>query len=110
DPSNVSPLMHGAEMRVAETRAVSRALRKAYGIGICSVEELRSAAESRISAAHPKKPSQSVNRNYSGPKRRGAHRTLGLGSSAGLLFVDHGHSSGGAHRFRPQAISRSAIS
>jgi hypothetical protein len=27
-------------MRVAETRAVSRALRKAYGIGICSVEEL----------------------------------------------------------------------
>jgi hypothetical protein len=40
DPSNVSPLVHGAEMRVAETRAVNRALRKAYGIGICSVEEL----------------------------------------------------------------------
>ena len=37
DPSNVSPLVHGAEMRVAETRAVNRALRKAYGIGICSV-------------------------------------------------------------------------
>src|ERR1700687_2436995 len=33
DPSNVSPLVHGAEMRVAETRAVNRALRKAYGIG-----------------------------------------------------------------------------
>ena len=31
DPSNVSPLVHGAEMRVAETRAVNRALRKAYG-------------------------------------------------------------------------------
>ena len=30
----------GAEMRVAETRAVNRALRKAYGIGLCSVEEL----------------------------------------------------------------------
>jgi hypothetical protein len=29
-------------MRVAETRAVNRALRKAYGIGICSVEELGS--------------------------------------------------------------------
>jgi hypothetical protein len=29
-------------MRVAETRAVNRALRKAYGIGICSVEELAS--------------------------------------------------------------------
>jgi hypothetical protein len=27
-------------MRVAETRAVNRALRKAYGIGLCSIEEL----------------------------------------------------------------------
>jgi len=42
DPSNVSPIVRGAEMRVAETRAVNRALRKAYGIGICSVEELGS--------------------------------------------------------------------
>ena len=40
DPSNVSVLVRGAEMRVAETRAVNRALRKAYGIGICSVEEI----------------------------------------------------------------------
>jgi hypothetical protein len=40
DPSNVSPLVRGAEMRVAETRAVNRALRKAFGIGLCSVEEL----------------------------------------------------------------------
>ena len=40
DSSNVSPLVRGAEMRVAETRAVNRALRKAYGIGLCSVEEL----------------------------------------------------------------------
>jgi hypothetical protein len=40
DPSNVSPLVYGAEMRVAETRAVNRALRKAYGIGLCSVEEI----------------------------------------------------------------------
>ncbi len=40
DPSNVSLLVRGAEMRVAETRAVNRALRKAYGIGFCSVEEL----------------------------------------------------------------------
>jgi hypothetical protein len=36
NPSNVSPLVRGAEMRVAETRAVNRALRKAYGIGLCS--------------------------------------------------------------------------
>ena len=35
-------LVRGAEMRVAETRAVNRALRKAYGIGLCSVEELGS--------------------------------------------------------------------
>ena len=41
DPSNTSPLVRGAEMRVAETRAVNRALRKAYGIGLCSVEELK---------------------------------------------------------------------
>ena len=40
DPTNVSTLVRGAEMRVAETRAVNRALRKAYGIGICSVEEI----------------------------------------------------------------------
>jgi hypothetical protein len=40
DPSNVSALGRGAEVRIAETRAVNRALRKAYGIGLCSVEEL----------------------------------------------------------------------
>ena len=40
DPSNVSSLVRGAELRIAETRAVNRALRKAYGIGLCSVEEL----------------------------------------------------------------------
>ena len=40
NPANVSPLVRGAEMRVAETRAVNRALRKAYGIGLCSVEEM----------------------------------------------------------------------
>jgi hypothetical protein len=42
DPSNVSPAMRGSELRIAETRAVNRALRKAYGIGLCSVEELGS--------------------------------------------------------------------
>jgi hypothetical protein len=35
DPSNVSAVVQGAEMRIAETRAVNRALRKAYGIGLC---------------------------------------------------------------------------
>jgi hypothetical protein len=54
DPSNVSSLVRGAEMRVAETRAVNRALRKAYGIGLCSVEELGSfSAPPTSSFAHP---------------------------------------------------------
>src|SRR5712692_8592758 len=33
DPSNVSPLVHGAEMRVAETRAVNRATERHSGNG-----------------------------------------------------------------------------
>jgi hypothetical protein len=71
DPSNVSPLVHGAEMRVAETRAVNRALRKAYGIGICSIEEIGSFAEPVPSSRESKKlPSQPVNGNYGGPKVR----------------------------------------
>jgi hypothetical protein len=71
DPSNVSPLVHGAEMRVAETRAVNRALRKAYGIGICSVEEIGSFAEPASSSRESKKlPPQPVNGNYGGPKVR----------------------------------------
>src|SRR3989475_12652127 len=71
DPSNVSPLVHGAEMRVAETRAVNRALRKAYGIGICSVEEVGSFAEPAQSSRESKKlPPQPVNGNYGGPKVR----------------------------------------
>jgi hypothetical protein len=70
DPSNVSPLVHGAEMRVAETRAVNRALRKAYGIGICSVEEIGSFAEAPQSSREPKKlPPQPANGN-GGPKVR----------------------------------------
>ncbi len=71
NPSNVSPLVHGAEMRVAETRAVNRALRKAYGIGICSVEELGSVSasvQSRLQSGkllpHP------ADGNYGGPKVR----------------------------------------
>jgi hypothetical protein len=71
DPSNVSALVHGAEMRVAETRAVNRALRKAYGIGICSVEEIGSFAEPPQSPREPKKISpQPANGNYGGPKVR----------------------------------------
>ena len=73
DPSNVSPQVHGAEMRVAETRAVNRALRKAYG-GICSVEEIGSFPEPGPSPRESKKqPPQQVNGkngNYGGPEVR----------------------------------------
>jgi hypothetical protein len=71
DPSNVSALVHGAEMRVAETRAVNRALRKAYGVGICSVEEIGSFAQPAQSDREAKKISpQPANGNYGGPKVR----------------------------------------
>jgi hypothetical protein len=50
DPASVSSLVHGAERRVAETRAVNRALRKAYGVRICSVEEIGSLAEPALSS------------------------------------------------------------
>jgi len=64
DPSNVSPLVRGAEMRVAETRAVNRALRKAYGIGICSVEEIGSLPARGQPAANVRKlPPQPANGN-----------------------------------------------
>src|SRR5439155_26217499 len=67
DPTNVSPLVRGAEMRVAETRAVKRALRKAYGIGLCSVEELGSAADSALPQRQTRKfPSQPANGYYGG--------------------------------------------
>jgi hypothetical protein len=70
DPSNVSPLVRGAEMRVAETRAVNRALRKAYGIGLCSVEEIGSFAERQSPGESKKLPPQPANGNYGGPKVR----------------------------------------
>jgi len=67
DPSNVSPLVRGAEMRVAETRAVNRALRKAYGIGICSIEEIGT-----FPSSTEKLPPQKANGNGNGggPKVR----------------------------------------
>jgi hypothetical protein len=67
DPSNVSSLVRGAEMRVAETRAVNRALRKAYGIGLCSVEEIGT-----VPNTGEKLPPQQANGNGNGggPKVR----------------------------------------
>jgi len=71
DPTNVSSSVHGAEMRVAETRAVNRALRKAYGIGICSVEELGARSEPMGNNGRPRKrPPESANGNgFASPAR-----------------------------------------
>jgi hypothetical protein len=60
--------VRGAEMRVAETRAVNRALRKAYGIGICSVEEIGTFAgptptRREVKDKDQKLPPQPVNGN-----------------------------------------------
>jgi hypothetical protein len=66
DPSNVSTIVAGAEMRVAETRAVNRALRKAYGIGICSLEEIGAPTEPQLSAESKKVPPQSADGNGNG--------------------------------------------
>src|SRR6266566_6573704 len=71
DPTNTSPLVRGAEMRVAETRAVNRALRKAYGIGLCSVEELGSLSGSSAPAKghEPSAKSHSANGSSNGHPR-----------------------------------------
>src|SRR6059058_1902239 len=63
DPGNVSAIVRGAEMRIAETRAVNRALRKAYGIGICSVEEIGTLNPSSEPAAVARKPLRSAENN-----------------------------------------------
>jgi hypothetical protein len=58
-------------MRIAETRAVNRALRKAYGIGICSVEELGARSEAVGNNGQSKKrPPQPTNGNsFASPAR-----------------------------------------
>jgi len=71
DPFNVSQLVRGAEMRMAETRAVNRALRKAYGIGICSVEEIGSNPGSMAAPPDaPKFPPKKVNGNGNGASHK----------------------------------------
>ena len=65
DPSNVSSVVSGSELRIAETRAVNRALRKAYGIGICSVEELGSTRFTNSQSDQPQKDRQPHNQNGS---------------------------------------------
>jgi hypothetical protein len=71
DRFNTSPLVRGAEMRVAETRAVNRALRKAYGIGLCSVEELGWLSSPRPSvASNPQSNGHSSSNGNGQPRLR----------------------------------------
>jgi hypothetical protein len=69
DPSNVSSRFHGAEMRLAETRAVNRALRKAYGIGLCSIEELGAVSVSTAIRANSTSPGETVSSNGNGTRQ-----------------------------------------
>jgi hypothetical protein len=78
DPSNVSPVVRGAEMRVAETRAVNRALRKAYGIGLCSVEELGWLSGSA-------KPPSSPSNSNSSHSSNGSHTSNGSNGNPSRL-------------------------
>jgi hypothetical protein len=77
DVSNVSPLVRGAEMRVAETRAVNRALRKAYGIGLCSVDELGWAS------LPPQPPSSNSNGSHNFHRSNGSHTGDGSNGANG---------------------------
>jgi hypothetical protein len=69
EPSNVSSAVFGAELRIAETRAVNRALRKAYGIGICSVEELGSSPSADPAPKPPHDGQQHRNGSSNGQPR-----------------------------------------
>jgi len=71
DPTNTSTLVHGAKLRIAETRAVNRALRKAYGVGTVSAEELGSAPRSYSSgsSAQRKASTNGNNDHHNGQPR-----------------------------------------
>src|ERR1700687_2878237 len=68
-------------MRVAETRAVNRALRKAYGIGLCSVEELGWTSGS----ARPDVPSNNSNSSHSSNGSSGWRGSNGSSGSPSRL-------------------------
>lgn len=72
NPENVDPPIRGAELRMAETRAVSRAVRQAYAVPFCSAEELGSFTGQPASRPASKKVPQPAKSNghHSGPKVR----------------------------------------
>jgi hypothetical protein len=71
DFSNIPRNMQGALLRIAQSRAIARALRTAYGVA-CSAEEIASFACQQASSAESKKPPQTANGNgsHDSPKVR----------------------------------------
>jgi hypothetical protein len=75
------PISMVARKRVAETRAVNRALRKAYGIGLCSVEELGWVSGSARSDA----PASNSNSSHSSNGSNGRNSSNGSNGSPSRL-------------------------
>jgi hypothetical protein len=69
DLTNTPLQFRGAVMRTAETRSTCRALRRAYGVAICAVEEVGSLPREAESSREPKKLAQPANGNGSRPVR-----------------------------------------
>jgi len=64
NPSNIDSSIVGCEMRMAETRAVCRAIRKAYAVPLCSAEEIgASAMAPKSDQTSLKLPPQAANGN-----------------------------------------------
>jgi hypothetical protein len=75
-------------MRIAETRAVNRALRKAYGIGLCSVEELGSLSNNRgLASDHAPATNHSTNGSNNGNPVCGINSVC---SSANTISIHSG--------------------
>lgn len=106
DPSNVSSLMHGAELRVAETRAVNRALRKAYGIGLCSVEELGAFS----SSPKPSANSSTSNGTGSHPSNGAGHGQPRLRDQLCLLIRQFGLDANHVKRYAADFCDTEALS
>jgi hypothetical protein len=105
DPTNVSPLVHGAELRVAETRAVNRALRKAYGIGICSVEELGS----HDRAAAPERPVRKLPPKSANGNCSNGHGSNGNANGNGTRVRDRLCQLIRQHRLDPELVKAYAV-
>ena len=89
DPTNIGSLVRGAELRVAETRAVNRALRKAYAIALCSAEEVGGLAERTLA-------SESSNREVTPQQERPpissveAGPPISVGDRLKIILREHG--------------------